>query len=311
MGLIASGQTRDEWSVLVTNQIMGHKSVAAYDINTLFPLYLYPDPAKPNLWDAEEPSSAPGGRRPNLAPAFIRDFSARLGLAWVSDGGGDREAGTFGPEDVFDYLYAVFHAPEYRERYAEFLKTDFPRLPLTSNAALFWSLRDLGARLVALHLMERAGAIPAITRYPIPGDNVVEKVRYVAAGAAGGGSPDLTPYPPLPQERGDQNAIPTDVAAGRDSGSPPLAGEGPGERSSGRVYINATQYFDGVPPEVWEFHVGGYQVCEKWLKDRRGRALSYDDQVHYQRIVAALAETIRLMAAIDETIEDHGGWPLE
>ena len=79
---------------------------------------------------------------------------------------------------------------------------------------------------------------------------------------------------------------------------------------TGRVYINATQYFEGVPPEVWEFHVGGYQVCEKWLKDRRGRALSYDDQVHYQRIVAALAETIRLMAAIDETIEDHGGWPL-
>jgi hypothetical protein len=80
--------------------------------------------------------------------------------------------------------------------------------------------------------------------------------------------------------------------------------------SSGRVYINATQYFDGVPPEVWEFHVGGYQVCEKWLKDRKGRALSYDDLTHYQRIVAALAETITLMAAIDETIEDHGGWPL-
>ena len=279
LGLIASGQTRDEWSVLVTNQIMGHKSVAAYDINTLFPLYLYPDPAKPNLWESEEPSTAPGGRRPNLAPAFVRDFSARLGLAWVSDGRGSRDAGTFGPEDIFDYMYAVFHAPEYRERYAEFLKTDFPRLPLTSDCDLFWSLRDLGAQLVALHLMERKA--PAIPSYPIPGNNLVEKVRYTAPGGSASAS-----------------------------GSPPSLGEGPGERASGRVWINTTQYFEGVPPEVWEFHVGGYQVCEKWLKDRKGRALSYDDQVHYQRVVAALTETIRLMAAIDETIEDHGGWPL-
>jgi hypothetical protein len=62
---------------------------------------------------------------------------------------------------------------------------------------------------------------------------------------------------------------------------------------------------------VWEFHVGGYQVCEKWLKDRKGRTLTYEDLAHYQQTVAALAETIHLMAAIDETIEDHGGWPLD
>jgi predicted helicase len=231
--------------------------------STIFPLYIYRDPSKPNLWDAEEPSSAPGGRRPNLAPAFVREFSARLGLAWVSDGKGSRDAGTFGPEDVFDYMYAVFHAPEYRERYAEFLKTDFPRLPLTSDRDLFWSLRDLGAQLVTLHLMERKA--PAIASYPVPGNNLIEKVRYTAPGEGG---------------------------------------------EKGRVWINTTQYFEGVPPEVWEFHVGGYQVCEKWLKDRKGRMLTYDDQAHYQQTVAALAETIRLMAAIDETIEDHGGWPL-
>ncbi len=86
---------------------------------------------------------------------------------------------------------------------------------------------------------------------------------------------------------------------------------GHGELATGRVWINATQYFEGVAPEVWEFHIGGYQVCEKWLKDRKGRTLTYDDLTHYQQTVAALAETIRLMAAIDETIEDHGGWPLE
>ena len=85
------------------------------------------------------------------------------------------------------------------------------------------------------------------------------------------------------------------------------SGEG---AEQGRVWINATQYVEGVPPEVWEFHIGGYQVCEKWLKDRKGRKLSYDDQETYQRIVAALAETMRLMDDIDETIEEHGGWPL-
>ena len=77
-----------------------------------------------------------------------------------------------------------------------------------------------------------------------------------------------------------------------------------------RVYINKTQYFEGVPPEVWNFHIGGYQVCEKWLKDRQKakRKLSIDDITHYQKIVVALKETIRLMAEIDELIP---GWPIE
>ena len=63
-------------------------------------------------------------------------------------------------------------------------------------------------------------------------------------------------------------------------------------------------------PEVWGFHVGGYQVCDKWLKDRKGRALSYDDLVHYQRVCAALTDTLRLMDAIDEVIDQHKGFPL-
>ncbi len=79
----------------------------------------------------------------------------------------------------------------------------------------------------------------------------------------------------------------------------------------GRVWINKTQYFDNVPFEVWKFHVGGYQVSHKWLKDRKGRVLSFDDIRYYQKIVAALAETTSLMSQIDETIEEHGGWPIE
>lgn len=81
--------------------------------------------------------------------------------------------------------------------------------------------------------------------------------------------------------------------------------------AQGRVYINNTQYFDGVPPEVWAFHIGGYQVCQKWLKDRKGRTLTLDEMEHYQKIVAALSATIRLMDEINTSIEEYGGWPIE
>jgi hypothetical protein len=67
--------------------------------------------------------------------------------------------------------------------------------------------------------------------------------------------------------------------------------------------------FRGVPEAVWNFHIGGYQVCEKWLNDRRGRALSMHDIAHYQKVIVALAETTRLMKQIDEVIKQHGGWP--
>jgi len=226
------------------------------------PLYIYSKKYRDVLFETGDRKNEPAECRPNIAPAFIDDFSTRLKMTFIAVGKGDHIK-TFGPEDVFDYMYAVFHSPAYRSRYAEFLKMDFPRLPLTSNADLFRSLCSIGEELVALHLMEKN--LPLITAYPIAGDNAVEAVRYFEPG---------------------QGA------------------------DSGRVWINKTQYFEGVPPEVWNFHVGGYQVCEKWLKDRKGRQLNYDDITHYQRIVVALKETIRLMAEIDHVIETHGGWPL-
>jgi len=214
----------------------------------LFPLYLYP---------AEGEMQFDGGhRRPNLNPEFTKDISGKLGLTFIEDGRGDLEQ-TFGPEDIFNYTYAVFHSPTYRTRYAEFLKTDFPRLPLTSNKGLFKSLAVKGAELVALHLMESPALNNLITGYPVTGSNEVEKVTY------------------------DDN--------------------------NQRVYINKTQYFEGVPPEVWNFHIGGYQVCQKWLKDRKDRKLTIDESRHYQKIVVALTETIRLMAEIDDLIP---GWPV-
>jgi hypothetical protein len=83
--------------------------------------------------------------------------------------------------------------------------------------------------------------------------------------------------------------------------------------SDNTVWIDKAQTsgFKGVREHVWNFHIGGSQVCEKWLKDRKGRTLCADDRTHYQKIVVALSETIRLMAEIDSVIEKYGGWPLK
>jgi predicted helicase len=264
LSIITSRQTKEQFGALASNLVCGqHKIVTVYDRSYFFPLYIYPtdQPHKDTLFDKDTPTDAPEGRRPNLSLRFIEDFAARLKMIFIFDGKGDREK-TFGPEDIFNYMYAVFHSPTYRSRYAEFLKMDFPRLPLTSDPELFRKLCSLGDGLVSLHLMEKQGK--KITGYPISGDSSVDVVRYTE----------------------------------------------PQCEARGRVWINATQYFDGVPKEVWEFHVGGYQVCNKWLKDRKGRKLTYDDLTHYQQIVSALAETIVLMENIDAAINASGGWPI-
>jgi len=249
LGLLVTRQTRDQWDILATQLIVGHKSLSAYDITSLVPLYLYPAEG--------EMQFEAGHRRPNLNPEFIKDISGKLGLTFIEDGRGDLNI-TFGPEDIFNYAYAIFHSPTYRSRYAEFLKIDFPRLPLTSDKGLFKTLAEKGAELVSLHLMESPALNKLITKYPVTGSNIVEKVNY--------------------------------------------------NEASERVCINKEQYFEAVPPEVWNFHVGGYQVCQKWLKDRKGRTLTYDELAHYQKVIVVLKETIRLMTEIDELIP---GWPLE
>jgi hypothetical protein len=261
-------------------------------ITTVAPLYEHRSTGKSDdLFDSDEPTDAPGGRRPNLSPEFIKEFSGKLGLEFVpeqpatpviSTEGAPRPSGEiprrpagkgfldsarndearnlFGPEDVFNYIYAVFHSPTYRKRYAEFLKIDFPRVPLTSDVKLFRKLCALGGELVALHLMESPKMDTLVTKYPKPGSNAVERVSY--------------------------------------------------NDETKRVYINEDQYFEGIRPEEWEFHIGGYQVLDKWLKDRKKakRTLSADDIRHYQRIVVAIRNTIRLMAEIDKAIPK---WPVE
>ena len=213
----------------------------------VFPLYLYPQEGDLSLHES---------RRPNFAPSFLKMLSEKLSLKDKNDIGYP-----FGNEieKVVYYAYAIFHSLDYRRRYAEFLKIDFPRLPVTGSLQLFLTLSCLGEELVALHLMESPKLDKHITKLVGGKHFQVEKIT----------------------------------------------------RSDQTVWIDKAQTtgFRGVPEKVWNFHIGGYQVCEKWLKDRRGRVLSDEDINHYQKIVGALNETIRLMDEIDKIIEEHGGWP--
>jgi len=171
------------------------------------------------------------------------------------------EGGEFAPIDILDYIYAVLHSPSYREKYKEFLKIDFPRVPYPKDKETFWQLVELGGEIRQIHLLESPVVNNFITKYPVGGSNEVGKVRYEIS----------------------ENAK-------QDIGTSIL----------GRVWINDEQYFANVPQVAWEFYIGGYQPAQKWLKDRKNRKLEFDDILHYQKIIAALSETDRLMNEIDK-----------
>lgn len=235
-----------EFSALAGNKIphqcaIGNKSAGA-GASYVAPLYIYPTtPAEIQMGIT---------RKPNFSDEFLFNLEQKLGY--------NRDSPT--PEDIFNYIYAIFHCPTYRSRYAEFLKRDFPRIPITRNVDLFRQLGKLGEQLVNLHLMKS----PILNQTSSPFIN------------NGGGC---------------------------------IVDAGHPKYENGKVVINKQKDgFMAVPEAVWNFHVGGYQVCQKWLKDRKGRTLSQDDIGHYQKIVVALEQSIDLMAKIDAAIPN---WPLD
>ena len=168
LGMVTTRQCQRDWSVMVTDTVIGHKTLAAYDINYIFPLYTYP---------IEEESGEE--RAPNLDDEFVEAVGSAIGLEFTPEGSGDLER-TFGSEDVFHYIYAVLHSPEYRRRYADFLKSDFPRVPITGKLALFASLVEHGRQLTSLHLMEsEAENLPSFPKSVTTGSNRVDGVRYL------------------------------------------------------------------------------------------------------------------------------------
>ncbi len=206
----------------------------------LFPLYLYPET------NGQQTIGQTSERTPNLNADIVKEIAEKLGLTFTNEK--ETAKGTFAPIDILDYIYAVLHSPTYREKYKEFLKIDFPRVPYPKDVKTFWQLVKLGGEIRQIHLLESTSVPTYVTQYPMNGNNEVVKIRY----------------------------------------------------ENGRVYINDEQYFGGVPLKAWEFYIGGYQPAQKWLKDRKGRKLEFDDILHYQQIIIALLETDRLMGEIDK-----------
>jgi predicted helicase len=153
------------------------------------------------------------------------------------------------PEELFGFIYAVFYSPTYRKKYAEFLRTDFPRVPFPESSDDFETLSGLGWALVQVHLLRELPRHGLATYYG-KGDHMVEAVRYSS------------------EERA--------------------------------IWINKTQFFKPVPEAVWEFHIGGYQVLDKYLKSRKGHILSLDEINHVGSIADSLEFTIEQMAKIDK-----------
>ena len=233
----------------------------------LFPLYLYPE--QNNQQSIEFAIE----RTPNLNIKIVNTIAEKLNFVFIEDDNiiceiAEGYSGALYPLDILDYIYAVLHSPTYREKYKEFLKTDFPRIPYPNDRQTFCELTELGAELRQIHLLESPTVDNYITQYPEDGTNIVDKIRF-----------ELYTY---------DNAIPNEN------------GEIEYPNYLGSVYINETQYFANVPSSAWNFYIGGYQPAQKWLKDRKGRKLEVEDILHYQKIIVALSETDRIMKEIDK-----------
>ena len=247
--------------IFITNKIVDDSFVSnkTRERGYVFPLYLYHETTEPKT--VEQPIE----RVPNLNIDIVKQIADKLGLSFSSEKITTKDS--FSPIDILDYIYAVLHSPTYREKYKEFLKIDFPRVPYPKDQDTFWKLVKLGGELRQIHLMESPVLNKLITKFPATGSNEVEKVRFEAY--------DYSPT--IPNEEGEIE-YPDYL---------------------GLVYINDKQYFEDVPTSAWEFYIGGYQPAQKWLKDRKGRTLGFEDILHYQKIIVALTETDRLMKEID------------
>ena len=277
-------QHETPWNlVFVANQLSECCSISnkTKEINYVFPLWQYLEEGdRGDLHDSDLVASLPG-RAQNLDPRFIRALREAMSLAEF-DWHPEKQSAPLNADKVFHYVYAVLHSPGYRQRYAPFLKIDFPRLPIAGGRDVFDALVSLGRQLVQWHLLEHptASAITAVSQ-----PNGVH----------------------APSWYGKDRQLAKVAEKARSLSDLEASAQGP----VGKVAVNATSGFAGVLQSVWDHSIGGYQVLHKWLDDRRkgGRALSDDDIAHWRRIYAALQATQNLMLEVDEVIERHGGWP--
>jgi len=215
---------------LITDKMSEAKTGERSKQSFLFPLFLYQDKSNIGLFDSQTEE-----RVANINNEILNRVQKSLNLL-------------IAPREFLFYIYAVLYSPIYRQKYAEFLKVDYPRIPFTSDPELFMRMSDLGERLANLHLLKSDELnYPTVKFQGSGADHTIGKLTYKA----------------------DEK----------------------------RLYINNNYYFENLEPEVWTYQIGGYQVLDKYLKDRKGQPL--DDPRHLLRVAAALEKTIEIQTEID------------
>lgn len=229
----------NEFVALATQSVVEKGSLPRGNYS-VFPLYLY----------AED-----GSKVSNLEKDIVNKITQALGFEPT-------------PEDIFDYIYAVLYSPKYRDKYREFLKIDFPRVPYPQDGGVFKKLVTIGKELRELHLLKSQKVNQFVTTFPKSGSGLIKK-RF-----------------PLFKDAKDIRT---------------------GDESRSGIYINEDQYFGfknitkDELKNAYNLFIGGYQPAQKWLKDRQGRVLTNEDIEHYQKMIVALVETSRIMEEINKT----------
>jgi predicted helicase len=254
LGLIFSRQARNSsveigWNnIFITNKkselALFRSANAGANIS---PLYLYSTSQNPNCDDFLEANKII--KKPNLNAEIIAKISEDLGLKFVAEFKNlpaGRFLEEFTPESILDYIYAILHCPNFRTKYQEFLKIDFPKIPYPKNKESFFKFVSLGEKLRKIHLLEEGLEINS--NFSKSGSNKIEKIKF----------------------------------------------------EDKKIYINSEQFFENVKKETWEFLIGGYQPLQKYLKDRKDKTLNFDEILHYQKIIAALDATQKLMQEINQ-----------
>ena len=240
IGLVTVRQvTAGRFNHVTCSSVPIEMKTCSHDRGTnLFPLYLYPQPngrEKSQSRFFEETDLFQGKERiENFSPKFREFITAKY-------------QHQYSPEEILSYIYAILHSPTYRQKYIDFLKIDFPRIPFVDAHEVFNTLSHLGSELIQAHLLK---TIP--------------------------------------------NALTVDVSVGTFKVETPRY-----DVQNERLYINETQHFSSVSQDVWSFHIGGYQVLDKYFKSRKGRTLSLDEIEHVQNVVNVLSFTIGQMQRID------------
>ena len=177
--LITTNQAAKGYKHIFVSTSLSSRSIldnsGLFGAGRLFPLYLYPEiKAQPTFDQTAK-------RTPNLNTEIVNQIAEKLNLTFTNEpfdyAQGDIRK-TFAPIDILDYIYAVLHSPTYREKYKEFLKIDFPRVPYPKDKETFWKLVKLGGEIRQIHLLESPTVDQYITQYPIDGNNIVTKPKY-------------------------------------------------------------------------------------------------------------------------------------